>query len=279
MNVKTALRNTLISASYASGAPAARNALRRLRGRSVTRIIAFHKVRDPDSFERKVRTICRRFCPVSLQEYLDGGSRSAASVVMTFDDGYESWLRALPILRRHRVPAVFFVNSGYVDATERGAWADFCKRRLGCSPEPSVRWVDLRSLASDPLFTVGGHTMHHVSLGTAEPALAHKEIREDKERIEAALGRPISFFAYPFGDPASLSAAAARFVEEVGYRAAATLMPGANTPSTSPYLLHRDGLDDVSSPFLLNAWLSGAYDPLKAAQVGMCKLRPGRPAP
>jgi peptidoglycan/xylan/chitin deacetylase (PgdA/CDA1 family) len=265
--MKTAVRNGLILSSYLLGVSALRHTLTRRNERPVTRIAAFHKVKDEAAFEEKIRYLSRAYHTVGLQDFLDGrlaGGR--INVVVTFDDGYQSWLRALPVLRRYRVPVVFFVSSGYLDATEQGQWARYCEEHLGVSPEPSIRWDDLRAMARQERVEIGGHTVHHTSLGPqADLGVAAREINDDKRRIEQATGMRLSFFAYPFGHAGTFCRDTAALVAAAGYQAGVTLVPGANIRRTDRFSLHRDGIDDLRSRLLLKAWLSGAYDPLRSA--------------
>lgn len=93
-------------------------------------ILIFHRVlREPDPmspseptgdwFSSLLRMLSRNFETISLAEAV---SRAAAdtlsgrSVSVTFDDGYaDNFEVALPLLEEHRVPATFFVASGYID--------------------------------------------------------------------------------------------------------------------------------------------------------------------
>jgi peptidoglycan/xylan/chitin deacetylase (PgdA/CDA1 family) len=68
----------------------------------------------PAAFEAAVRFLAAHFAPVSLDRVLDPGRPlPERAVLVTFDDAYGSVpRRAAPILARHGVPAVFFVNAG-----------------------------------------------------------------------------------------------------------------------------------------------------------------------
>jgi peptidoglycan/xylan/chitin deacetylase (PgdA/CDA1 family) len=60
--------------------------------------------------------------------------------------------------------------------------------------------LELRALAANPLFEIGGHTATHPSLPTLTPSEQQQEIISGSSYLEAALGKPIRSFAYPFGE-------------------------------------------------------------------------------
>jgi len=57
--------------------------------------------------------------------------------------------------------------------------------------------------------------------------------------LEAIISAPISYFAYPYGEINS-SKECRQILNDCGYRAAVTLIPGFNYRSSDVYLLHRD---------------------------------------
>jgi peptidoglycan/xylan/chitin deacetylase (PgdA/CDA1 family) len=59
---------------------------------------------------------------------------------------------------------------------------------------------ELRVLAANPLFEVGGHTASHPSLPTLAAAEQEQEIVLGARFLEATIGKPIRSFSYPFGD-------------------------------------------------------------------------------
>jgi predicted ATP-grasp superfamily ATP-dependent carboligase/peptidoglycan/xylan/chitin deacetylase (PgdA/CDA1 family) len=74
-------------------------------------------------FERHVAMLARRYRCVTMDDVLDsltgGRSLPAGAVVLTFDDGYrDNYSLAFPILRRHGVPATFYVTTGCLDGVE-----------------------------------------------------------------------------------------------------------------------------------------------------------------
>lgn len=93
-------------------------------------ILIFHRVlRNPDPmfpleahaerFDWQIRLLRKHCSPVSLADgvrRLREGCLPARAVAVTFDDGYaDNASVALPILQRHRVPATFFVSTGFLD--------------------------------------------------------------------------------------------------------------------------------------------------------------------
>lgn len=74
---------------------------------------------DASTFDWQMALLAQVFRPLPLDEAvanLRAGTLPARSVCVTFDDGYADNLTvALPILRRHRVPATVFVAPGFLD--------------------------------------------------------------------------------------------------------------------------------------------------------------------
>lgn len=80
-------------------------------------------------FERQVKALTRYAHPVPLYPALRalaaGRRLPARAVALTFDDGYRDNAEvALPILRRHGVPATFFLVRGFLDRRVSPWWED-----------------------------------------------------------------------------------------------------------------------------------------------------------
>ena len=80
-------------------------------------------------FDWQMAYIARRFNPVSVQQVSDaingGKPLPKRAVMVTFDDGFrDNYEVAVPVLRRHGVPAVFFLSTGYIDS-QRAFWFDW----------------------------------------------------------------------------------------------------------------------------------------------------------
>lgn len=74
---------------------------------------------DVDSFDRQMSVLARCCNVLPLMEAvrrLRSRSLPGRTVCITFDDGYaDNYTHAFPILERWRVPACFFVTSGFLD--------------------------------------------------------------------------------------------------------------------------------------------------------------------
>jgi len=78
-------------------------------------------------FERQMRWLERHMRPIGIEELVacleSGRSLPPRSVVVTLDDGYRNNHDvALPILARHRIPAVVYVTTGFVEGAP--FWVD-----------------------------------------------------------------------------------------------------------------------------------------------------------
>jgi peptidoglycan/xylan/chitin deacetylase (PgdA/CDA1 family)/GT2 family glycosyltransferase len=227
-----------------------------------TTILIYHAIARPGERAGRYRISARRFRRqlvwLKLRGYrvidLDELVRlrrefrlpPAKSVVITFDDGFADNLElALPLLERHGFPCTLFLASA---AGTRCAWSgdgQLAGREL-LGPEQAGAFLANGS--------VGAHTRTHVDLLSIGLEQARAEIAGSKQELEAALGVPVTLFAYPYG---SYDERIRRLVREAGFEAACTITPGPNWPATDPFELRRVEVRGTDSllRFALTVWL------------------------
>ncbi len=130
----------------------------RARGRSVGRVVLYHRVVDdwcdPDlrrllagavtktTFGRQLDYLRRHYRVVALDELLANVERPANRVAITFDDGYADNLHnALPLLQARGMPATVFVVAGFVGSA-RSAWWDRLARQIAANGGAALRLDD-----------------------------------------------------------------------------------------------------------------------------------------
>lgn len=73
------------------------------------------------------------------------------------------------------------------------------KKEMRLSHRPMTA-AELRSIAANPLFEIGGHTATHPSLPSLAAAEQEREIVSGARLLEATIGKSIRSFSYPFGE-------------------------------------------------------------------------------
>ena len=103
-----------------------------------------------------------------------------------------------------------------------------------------MREPELKSLAVNPLASIGAHTISHRALARLGDEEARREMEQSAERIAEIVGRRPQTFAYPYGDRAAVSPREHRLAQELGFRVAVTTEPGTlvarsfDAPTTLP---------------------------------------------
>jgi peptidoglycan/xylan/chitin deacetylase (PgdA/CDA1 family) len=235
------------------------------------RALMYHKVNDiPDNavtvpverFEHQMEQLGELgYTVVDLDavcgHYLRDEPLPEGATLITFDDGYRDVLEhALPILRRHGYPAVLFVPLGYV-ADPRPLPHEQKLAAQGIVNR-TIDWDELAELESNGV-RIECHGISHralVELGVDEAA---REITLGKLRLEEALGRPVTAFAYAKGSEAHFGPVHVSLVRQAGYELGFTSVSGSNGPATDRFRLRRYNVEPYSAR-TFELVLSGACD-------------------
>jgi len=122
-----------------------------------------------------------------------GKSFAERSIVITFDDGYQSvYNNALPVLQRHGMSATVFLTVGMNKDTDSGG------RLPSLGDRTMLSWDEIHEM-HDSGISFGAHTLTHQDLTRLTNRQLENEIYSSKVIIEDALGIPILCFAYPYG--------------------------------------------------------------------------------
>ncbi|HUI14614.1 MAG TPA: polysaccharide deacetylase family protein [Xanthobacteraceae bacterium] len=98
-----------------------------------------------------------------------------------------------------------------------------------CS-ELCMSWRELAELATDPLVTIGAHTVTHPMLAKLAEGNVRSEMDLSRSVIEAALAVRPQHLSYPFGDRSSAGAREFEIAAELGFKTAVTTRPGVLFP-------------------------------------------------
>ena len=113
--------------------------------------------------------------------------------------------------------------------------ADLPKAGSESNCDATMSWEEARQLAAEGV-RFGSHTEHHEILTNVPAEDARREILESARTIEAKLGHPCKWFAYPNG---TWSPGVRDFVAHAGYEFAFANKPGVWTMETNRWSIPR----------------------------------------
>jgi peptidoglycan/xylan/chitin deacetylase (PgdA/CDA1 family) len=226
----------------------------------------------PDEFEAHCAWLARHRAVVPLADAatrLDRSGRLPSGLAaLTFDDGFTGVLdHALPVLRRHRLPAtVFLVAQTLTDEGVAAHWVS--------TPPP---WP-LTTLSREQVLEMHdagidfqSHSWAHLDLVDLGYDACVADLRRSKELLEDLLGGPVPHLAYPRG---LHDEDVRRAAEAAGYTHAYALPERGEQPG--PYSVPRVGIHRGNTVRTLAIKSARAYLPVRHGPVGKAARRAAR---
>jgi peptidoglycan/xylan/chitin deacetylase (PgdA/CDA1 family) len=237
------------STATTAARPAPRTDPEAVLSRASLPVLAYHQIRVPtaaDSAQDRAYIVAPRvfaaqmralagagYTPVTGDALVDHVARGAPlprrPVLLTFDDGSEGQVTsALPVLRRHRFRATFFVMTVVLG-------------KAGWLTRGQVRMLDRDGM------TIGAHTWDHHAVTEYGEGDWTRQLDDPARELARIVGHPIRLFAYPFG---LWSSAAFPHLREAGFSAAFQLAERLD-PRHPLWTLRRIIVPQLSGPRLL----------------------------
>jgi peptidoglycan/xylan/chitin deacetylase (PgdA/CDA1 family) len=173
-----------------------------------------------------------------------GRPAPAKRVVISFDDAYVSFRDlAWPELRTRGFTATMFAPTAFLSG--QAEWAGAFSALDVMGPD------DLRALAREGC-EIGSHAVSHRYLTGLSPQDLYDEARHSRAALEAAIGKPVTLIAYPFGDA---DEAVRNAFSAAGYTAGFAAWGGVSTLADDPLNIQRmevfggDTLTDFATRF------------------------------
>lgn len=234
------------------------------------------------------------YSPISLQEYVaacrDGAPLPSKPVMITFDDGYQSfYTKVFPLLKEYNYPAMISVVT---------SWLKYASADLG----PMVTWQQLREMEASGLVDIASHS--HAShrytainpqvdraalMGSLQYSNGKYESLEDyRQRIqsdlqeaqatfEKELGHKVQAVVWPYG---AYTKVAVDVALEQGFTTCFALNDGFNKPNEQALIQARRAIimGNPSKEKFAKFIKAGGLSPVKAAQLDLDMIYDPDPA-
>jgi peptidoglycan/xylan/chitin deacetylase (PgdA/CDA1 family) len=182
---------------------------------------------------------------------LDGSRpRPQRPVIITFDDGYESFAElAVPALLERGMTATVFVVAGEVGGYNRWDEAHGVVRR---------RLMDAAAIhaALGRGFEIGAHGFRHRDLTACSESEAAEETVVARDRLCQRFGTSVDVFAFPYGLHTPREKAILR---QCGYRGAVSIFSSSRTVTGDRYAMRRIHVHAGDGPMRFAAKLTRLY--------------------
>lgn len=222
----------------------------------------------PERFREQVSGLLERgfrIWPLArVLERRSGPDLPPHTLVMTFDDGYESFhANAWPVLRELEVPATLFLATAFLDGDRPfpfDAWGRSHQDRIPPASHRPLRTEQCREMAASGLVELGSHTHTHTDF-RGRPGEFARDLEASLEVLRTRFGAEGVPFAFPYGSPRLGYASPALVAEarRAGVSCALSTESVLVDPRTDPFSWGRFNVFPWDTSATLAAKLEGWY--------------------
>ena len=194
---------------------------------------------EPTLFDEHLDYLTSKgYVSLTLSEYTqqDGLALSTKPFILTFNGGFKSLERILPILRKYHCKATYFVPTAYVG--KQSHWLNNQGHIF-----TQLDWEALIALNQMGM-EIGSHGHEHHQLDVIPEVLARHDISYSKVLIEDKIGQACSSFAYPYGYQ---NIQIKKLVRTAGFSLACTMDDRISTSESDLYSLPRLSMNSTLS--------------------------------
>lgn len=123
----------------------------------------------------------------------------------------------------------------------------------------NLTWEEIKFLAKDPLVTIGGHTLNHLSLKNQSDQEVENQVVNSMNSFQEKSGIIIQHFAYPYGSLDDFDQRSINILKSNGIKTAVLNHPGGIFKDNLEfsYQIPRIGLSDETSAERLEEFFNG----------------------
>jgi len=211
-----------------------------------------------------------------LTQYIQNQQKFPKGAVwLSVDDGWKDNIQnIIPVINEYRIPVTFFIATDPVENQGVFWWTFFerckdqlpnylksnpldlksikekerkkiiqdlkkrCKKRI---LREAMEVEEVKSLAKNPLVTIGSHTVHHAMTVNCNNDELEFEIKKSKEKLQEWINKEVKYFCYPNG---WFDGRERKILKEFGYKLAATVEKRFITKNEDLYLIPRREVKD-----------------------------------
>jgi len=217
-------------------------------------VLAYHSVADMGQGVDKYKMNVPLGLFKAQIDYL-GVLKKKRNIILTFDDGFRNFYEnALPIVSGSGIQAMLFVTTDFID--RKITFGHLFLSGNGCEP---LTWSQIKEISSLGI-EIGSHAITHKNLSLMDAKDAERELTDSKKIIEDRIGKPVEYFAYPFGSRCAITDNLKKLVAANGYVKAYSNIMGFNSDKSDAYALRRMRIYSTDHMPRFKMKLNGAYN-------------------
>ncbi len=235
------------------------------------RVLMYHDIKKNDfkKFDEQIKLFKKdNWNFLTPKEFLDlkikNKKISGKNLLLTFDDGFFSnKVVSQKILKKHRIKAVFFLPTKFIQSKNKSKKISFIKRNLKIdnyknnNKKISLSAQDLIVLEKHQNY-IGAHTHSHTPLNKIKNLKKlKKEILDSSKVIEKIINKKLVFFAFPFGTSKDINLNSIQLAKKK-YKLIFSAIRGNNINNN--FLIFRDNIDPNYSKYFSLTILNGFFD-------------------